>query len=359
VPYGPEQWQGEWTWWDLWFCVVCLADADGDWDGLDARLGEPDLEAKWRHLVDLRSRLSAAGLSPADLAGDVYRDVKVRSRARTKVQRSHLYPRDLTPAMKDTPNRRMRRRALFGHWPSYAVSPQTAYDELWLHVDGGDDFDEDSWPDEAQITTSQAQSLARAVSLTPVRDADELLAVRRAALTVAYELHETGDDSDGVLGEVGRDAVMGFAQAPWRRSGTAAPVVLGDLLEFVCFEDYGMTGFSGVAVMAAAGAATHLDLMEQVLARLEEGYRQARMRYAAMNAVTFLAYAQVAAGAVDRFHVTASRLDPVEWPTRDAMIGAALTVGKVEVAQLVLESAGSHMDFLRTRWPSLARLCGN
>jgi hypothetical protein len=36
---GPERWRTtagtDWSYWDLWFCVVCLVDHDGDWDGLD------------------------------------------------------------------------------------------------------------------------------------------------------------------------------------------------------------------------------------------------------------------------------------------------------------------------------------
>jgi hypothetical protein len=73
--YGPELWRaddgGDWSYWDLWFAVLCLRDHGGDWDGFDAALTKIRCdggEAKWSHLLDLRERLAAAGLG-AELVG--------------------------------------------------------------------------------------------------------------------------------------------------------------------------------------------------------------------------------------------------------------------------------------------------
>ena len=42
--YGPEPWQARhatvWSYWDLWFCVVALADHDGDLDALAEAIEE-------------------------------------------------------------------------------------------------------------------------------------------------------------------------------------------------------------------------------------------------------------------------------------------------------------------------------
>ena len=42
--YGPELWRadegGDWSYWDLWFAVLCLRDYGGDWDGFDAALAK-------------------------------------------------------------------------------------------------------------------------------------------------------------------------------------------------------------------------------------------------------------------------------------------------------------------------------
>jgi hypothetical protein len=74
--YGPELWRpdegGDWSYWDLWFAVLCVHDHGGDWDGFDAALTKirgDGGEAKWSHLLDLRERLAAAGSTPSNWWG--------------------------------------------------------------------------------------------------------------------------------------------------------------------------------------------------------------------------------------------------------------------------------------------------
>jgi hypothetical protein len=63
--YGPEPWitklETVWSYWDLWFCVVALADHDGDLDALAQAIEDGGrsfwggtVEAKLCHLDDLR-----------------------------------------------------------------------------------------------------------------------------------------------------------------------------------------------------------------------------------------------------------------------------------------------------------------
>lgn len=73
---GPDRWDVvaglDWSCWDLWFCVVCLADHGGDWGAMDEAIQRADKhygEQKWSHLRDLTDRLDRAGLSAADLVG--------------------------------------------------------------------------------------------------------------------------------------------------------------------------------------------------------------------------------------------------------------------------------------------------
>ena len=61
--YGPELWRadegGNWSYWDLWFAVLCLRDYGGDWDGFDAALAKIRCdggEAKWSHLLPCAGR---------------------------------------------------------------------------------------------------------------------------------------------------------------------------------------------------------------------------------------------------------------------------------------------------------------
>ncbi|HEU0086247.1 MAG TPA: hypothetical protein VFQ77_01090 [Pseudonocardiaceae bacterium] len=89
---GPEVWRThagvEWSYWDLWFALLCVRDHGGDWDGLDAAITELrrfDGEAKWSHPLDLRQRLDMAGLSAGELLADAVREKGLITRARVKV----------------------------------------------------------------------------------------------------------------------------------------------------------------------------------------------------------------------------------------------------------------------------------
>ena len=77
--YGPEPWRTTravaWSYWDLWFCVVAVADHDGDLDALAAAIEDGGrsfwsgtVEAKLSHLDDLRLRLTGAGIDAAKLS---------------------------------------------------------------------------------------------------------------------------------------------------------------------------------------------------------------------------------------------------------------------------------------------------
>jgi hypothetical protein len=221
--FGPEPWRTvagvEWSYWDLWFCVVCVLDHHGSWDALDAAIRNADRhygEAKWSHLLDLTERLRQAGLDAAELAGASANDRTIRTKARTKVLKSSLYERDLTPAMRNPPSAQLGRRALFGSWPRFPRSPQRWYDTLTARFDIEDYPYWNGW-----VTNDLAHDIAEAVQELARRagdDAAEPLAVRRAALTLYYQAAQICDDSYGGLGDVAGEAVTAYARTAWRAS---------------------------------------------------------------------------------------------------------------------------------------------
>jgi hypothetical protein len=94
--YGPEPWRTKrnsvWSYWDLWFCVVALADHGGDLNALAAAIEDggrsfrgTTVEAKLSHLDDLKHRLVEAGVDAGALAGSDKADPRVRGKARSKV----------------------------------------------------------------------------------------------------------------------------------------------------------------------------------------------------------------------------------------------------------------------------------
>ena len=108
--FGPESWSElagrPWSHWDLWFAAVAVSDYGGSLDELEAHLvgelrshaGRQGAESKISHMADLRSRLEAAGLTPADLATpEVLADKRILARARKKVSDHWVEGRTMTP----------------------------------------------------------------------------------------------------------------------------------------------------------------------------------------------------------------------------------------------------------------------
>ena len=139
--YGPEEWQTRCaavsSYRDLWFCVVGLADHDGDLDALAEAIeeggrlsGGGTAEAKLSHLDDLKRRLAEAGIDVETLVADEDTDPKIRANARAKVVKQGLYPRDTTEPMWHTPRARLYERALRGRWNLFPVSPEPFHERL-------------------------------------------------------------------------------------------------------------------------------------------------------------------------------------------------------------------------------------
>lgn len=139
--YGPEPWRTKrkavWSHWDLWFCVVALADHDGDLEklavaieGTGQSFWSSTIEAKLSHLDDLRRRLADAEIDAGALAGGTEDNQRIRSKARTKVLTQGLCPRDLTDAMARDAAPAALRAALRGRWPRFPISPEPFYERL-------------------------------------------------------------------------------------------------------------------------------------------------------------------------------------------------------------------------------------
>lgn len=356
---GPESWRDEWTYWDLWYSVVCVADCGGDLDVLDDRIidahrnDRETSEAKWSHLRDLRRRLAAAGLTPARLAGDLVDEKAVLRRAREKVLRQYLYDEHRTPAMWNVPSRLTTERAKRGRWPDFPASPAEAYDRLagTVRFRGGY---------RGEYKTAQVADRIQAVVSRPLakigRDDATRLAVRRAALTLAWDVYDVGNDSLGQLGMVSDDLVREYAAVPWRATGIRAETYWSDLLEFMAVDPYAMTWRNEVAMLRSAGVPVDLELVLGTLEGLAAGYREDRLSLDAERAEALIAYTLIAARAVDRFPDAAERLGSTDWIVLDAMVEAALGARRRDIAAGVLEAAdlpGRHRNWVRTRRATL------
>ena len=243
--YGPEPWRTKrnsvWSYWDLWFCVVALADYDGDLDALAAAIedggrsfGGTTVEAKLSHLDDLKRRLAEAGIDAGALAGSDKADPRVRGKARSKVRGHGLYPRDLTDAMRFTPRDRLYERALRGRWPLFPISPEPFYERLVNGLGDGYRPKGATFRLERRIEAA-GERLDRQTAKSPAAR----LAARRALLAFCYGAMQRCDDSYGVIGELAQEALLTYAKLPFEPAGIAGETWCEDLCELLAWEDWG------------------------------------------------------------------------------------------------------------------------
>ena len=130
------------SYWDLWFALVAVAMHEGDLDRLAKRIKEEkgfsydrdSIERKRCHLRDLERRLEEALITPAevvDAAGDLAKAEK--RRALKKVMDPLHREREFSEPMRHTPRQRRFRRAMWGYWGRFPVSPQPYYERIRVH----------------------------------------------------------------------------------------------------------------------------------------------------------------------------------------------------------------------------------
>lgn len=272
-----------WSEWDQRFCVLCVADHGGDWERLTERLFDPSAygqsgsvgngEAFWSHVLDLRCRLDQAGLDAAAVAGERVTATGVAAQARRTVFKRALVNNEPSVSMIKTPRVRLAQRAATGHWDCFPVSPQPFYDRLVRSCGI------DRWTFGEDGTTMLADDFQAGVAAAE-RDAGNdpaaVLAVGRAALTVAVFAQEAGDDSSGYLGAVSQEMILGYVRTDWPTTGIVASLYWQDLLEYLLWEDYGLTHGVERDILAAAGAASAQDICVAILEVLAREWAAAR-----------------------------------------------------------------------------------
>jgi hypothetical protein len=355
--YGPEPWTTKrgivWSYWDLWFCVLALADHNGDLDALAAAIEDGGrsfwsgtVEAKLSHLDDLKRRLADAGIDPHTLAAGEEADPRVCGRARTKVVKQGLYPRDLTDAMRHTPRERLYERALRGRWHLLGVSPEPFYERLSNGLG------------EAYRSKGQTFRLERRVEATRERldrvtakDPAARLAARRALVAFCYRAMERCDDSYGLIGGLAREALFTYARLPFETAGIVAEDWCEDLCELLVWEDWGLLYRHETKPFAQIHGPL-ADHAERFLLALADELRAHRLRHQAEQALENVAYLHVAAGRITRFAPAAARLGSDHWMPIVALAQAAIARGRKDVAREVFAAAdqpGLQRDYLRDR----------
>ena len=364
--FGPEPWQEIsgliWSHWDLWFCVVAVADYDAALHQLEERLlGEmrdhtrrrDDAESKLSHLADLRVRLENAGLVPGNLVTpEVLAARSLLAKARKKLAEQYLDGRAMSHAMIETPRVRLVRRSRTGHWNAFPVNPDRYYRSFRRNVEVKHHITEGGSFSAVRRIADRLESLDKE-GLPPA----ERLALYRAFHTAALELADRADDSFGNIGEIRREAWHNYLAIDWQAAGMTAQHYWEDLCDLVVFEDYAL-GFNEETLPWSRLPAGQDELVESVLQALENECRTYQLDYPADQALEQLAWLAVANRRLTRYLELASRLGTDHWREVEVLAESALQVANrpdlaVEVFRAADHRPGMYQELLRERCASL------
>ncbi len=360
--FGPEPWlsvaNADWSHWDRWLTLVAVTQFDGQLDALQHELAtrlspswsdRRSVEAKLSHLADLRSRLERAGLDAPTLATAAEADKATLAKARRKVLDQALEGRAMTDAMRETPRVRLERRALYGHWDRFPVSPARWYQKLagrrsTTFVTKGRTF---------AVTRQHRASLDRCDG--PRRGVADRLALYRAFHTVGVELAQRGDDSYGNIGELRADAFETYLGIDWQGAGMAAEDWWQDLGELLVSEVYALT-YRDETLPFRRVPAGHADLIERILHALADEWQAAYQEYQAAEALQLIAWLHLAGRRYTRYADAACRLGSDWWQPVAALAESAMAADRRDIAVDVFRAAdqpGMHRDTLRQRCHAL------
>ncbi len=355
--YGPESWEQvagrSWSHWDLWFCLVCVTDFEGDWRALERAIvegrrrsfGGRDWEAKDGHLHDLEARLLVSDIDPDVLAEPRRGNKTLLAKARRKVLEQSLAGRDLTPAMMNTPRRRLQTRALRGYWGRFPVSPAAHCDAFAAVIEKAHRQRRGSFR-----TAMRLEELATALEAERADRPAERLAVWRGLATAIIEAFGDGlRDPEGAYRRCGAEAIAKYAGASWERAGLAAADGYRDLCEMCAWDEWAILHERETAPFLGVRR-RDVALVEEILWEIEAEHRASHLEYQAERAAQLVAWLQVATSTFDRFVPTAERLGSEWWIPVAAMAEAAVAAGNIELAVQVFAAAtsreGMQRDFL-------------
>jgi hypothetical protein len=352
------------TYWDLWFALMAARDCDGDFGRLAERLGERksfysfdrrSAERMRSHLRDLEERLADSGLTLDDIvaaSGDLAQ-TEIR-RARSRVLEHSEREREWSEPMRNTPRKRRFEHALRGFWPRFPVSPEPFADQISAHFKTTGFYSERA---SFGLARTLDRYLDRANKLLEAGQYAEAQALLRAWMTVVIELLEMADDSFGCIGDSFHQGFAAYLKIPLDETGIDEGVFFPDLLDFLIWEDYGLTNdriegyFRGLDARQA-------DLCIEHLRQQIEELRRDDLEYQSEEALTLLGQVVAEQERFDDFEVLAREMGSREWQRIIRLADRAVKRRKRPLACKVFEAAltgGSHLDFLKEKYEKLKR----
>jgi hypothetical protein len=311
-------------------------------EGRRRSFGGRDWEGKDNHLYDLETRLLARGIDADVLAAGHLRDKTVLAKARRKVLEQGLAGRDLTPAMLDTPRRRLRTRALRGHWERFPVSPAAHCKAFTAVIEKARRQGAGSFH-----TATRLENLAEELDAEHANRPAERLAVWRGLATAIIEAFEDGlCDPEGAYASCGGEAIARYSGLPWEGVGLADADHYRDLCELCVWDQWALLYHRETAPFRRVRR-RDVPLVEEILWEVEAEHRSSHLEYQAEEAAQIVAWLHIATRTFNRFVPTAERLGSDWWMPVTAMAEAAIAAGNTELAVRVFAAATSRQGMQR------------
>jgi hypothetical protein len=351
------------SYWDLWFALVAVSLHGGDLDRLAAWIKEPrgfsysrrSIERKRWHLRDLSRRLEEASVIPkqiVDSAGALAKTEK--RRALKKVMEPCDREREWSEPMQNTPRSRRYSLALHGSWDRFPVSPQPYYETIRSHYQSRGVYSESM---SYRIARTLDRYAEKAQTLLKAGQAAQAQALLRAWMTVIVELMAQADDSGGSIAMSFDEGFRAYLKIPLEPTGIVEGVFFPDLLDFLIWEDYGLTD-DGIEGYFRGLDDRQADLCIEHLRHEVAALRDDDLEYQSEEALTLLGQVIAEQDRFDEFEEVARQMGSRAWRRIVRLVDRAMKKRLKPLAMKVLEAAmtkGDHLDFLQEKYEKLKR----
>jgi hypothetical protein len=351
------------SYWDLWFSIVAVLTHDGHLDRLSNQIKKDKalfydnhtMERKLSHICDLSRRLAEASVIPADVVQAVPDLAKIeKQRAIYRMSMPLRTEREWSAPMQNTPRQQRFPHALRGHWDKFPVSPESyaktfgARFRKRVYVSKDASF---------RISEALDEYVEEAKTLVGAGSAAQALALLRGWMTVVVELMPKVNDSFGRVGMSFEDGFTAYLKIPLDQTGIDDRVFFSDLLDFLIWEDYGLTN-DGIEGYFRGLDHRQADLCVEHLRREVAALRDDDLEYESEEALTLLGQVIAEQERFDEFEDLAQQMGSRAWKRIVRLADIAMQRKKKPLALKVFEAAmtpGNHLDFLTKKYEKLKK----
>ncbi len=199
--------------------------------------------------------------------------------------------------------------------------------------------------------------MEQAKKLLEAGKAAQAQALLRGWMTVIIELMEKADDSFGSIGMSFDEGFTAYLKIPLEQTGIDDAVFFPDLLDFLIWEDYGLTD-DGIEGYFRRLTESQADLCIEHLRREIAALLDDDLEYQSEEALTLLGQVVAEQERFDEFEDLARQMGSRAWRRIVRLADSAMKRRKKPLAIKVFEAAltkGDHLDFLTKKYEKLKR----